>query len=318
MPERTARPLKVGLFLATGEGEMAGGTARWNNIKTMVQRAEAGGFDSIWVQDHLIFDYGDPDGRPTGVWECWSLLAALAAITTRIELGALVACTSFRNPALLAKMADTVDEISGGRLILGLGAGYHEPEFRAFGYPFDHLVGRFEEALQIIHTLLRKGTIDFQGKYYEARACNLRPRGPRRDGPPILIGAEPNRPRALRLTAQYADYWNIFSINQVANLAPAREAVDTACVAAGRDPATLQRTVTVLIDLPGAESDPAAGGISRYRASRMPATGTPEELAELLRAFARAGIDHVQIFLEPSTAVGIDSLMPVLELLDRG
>jgi len=149
MPERTARPLKVGLFLPTGEGDMAGGTPRWNNIKTMVQQA-AWGFDSIWVQDHLLFDYGDPGVRPTGVWECWSLLAALAAVTTRVELGALVACTSFRNPALLAKMADTVDEISGGRLILGLGAGYHEPEFRAFGYPFDHLVGRFEEALQII------------------------------------------------------------------------------------------------------------------------------------------------------------------------
>jgi probable F420-dependent oxidoreductase len=316
MPERTARPLQVGLMLATEE--MASGTPHWNDIKTMAQQAEAGGFDSIWVQDHLLFDYGDPGVPPIGVWECWSLLAALAAVTTRVELGALVACTSFRNPALLAKMADTVDEISGGRLILGLGAGYHEPEFRAFGYPFDHLVGRFEEALQIIHTLLRKGTIDFQGKYYEARACDLGPRGPRRGGPPILIGAEPNRPRALRLTAQYADYWNIFSVNQVTNLAPAREAMDAACVKAGRDPATLQRTVTVLIDLPGSESDPAAGGLSGYRASRTPATGTPEELAELLRAFARAGVDHVQIFLEPNTVVGIDALMPVLELLDRG
>ena len=203
-------------------------------------------------------------------------------------------------------------------MILGLGAGYHEPEFRAFGYPFDHLVGRFEEALQIIHTLLRKGTVDFQGKYYEARACELRPRGPRRDGPPILIGAEPNRPRALRLTAQYADYWNIFSVNQIAELVPAREAMDAACVTAGRDPATLQRTVTMLIDLPGSESDPAAGGVSRYHASRKPATGTPEELAELLRAFARAGVDQVQIYLAPGNVVGIDALMPVLELLDRG
>ena len=255
MPERSVRPLKVGLMLPTGEGQMAGGTARWNDIKTMVLQAEAGGFDSIWIQDHLLFDFGDPGVPPAGIWECWSLLAALAAVTTRVELGALVACTSFRNPALLAKMADTVDEISGGRLILGLGAGYNEHEFRAFGYPFDHLVGRFEEALQIIHTLLRKGTIDFQGKYYEARACDLRPRGPRRDGPPILIGAAPNRPRALRLTAQYADYWNIFSVNEVTNLAPAREAMDAACVKAGRDPAMLQLTVTVLIDLPGSESE---------------------------------------------------------------
>jgi alkanesulfonate monooxygenase SsuD/methylene tetrahydromethanopterin reductase-like flavin-dependent oxidoreductase (luciferase family) len=143
--------------------------------------------------------------------------------------------------------------------------------------------------LQIIHTLLRQGTIDFQGKYYETRACDLRPRGSRRNGPPILIGAKPNRPRALRLTAQYADYWNIFSVNQVAKLAPTREAMDAACVRAGRDPATLKRTVTMLIDLPGSESDPDAGPVSRHRASRKPATGTPEELAELLRAFARGG-----------------------------
>ena len=154
-------------------------------------------------------------------------------------------------------MADTLDEISGGRLILGLGAGYHEREYRAFGYPFDHLVGRFEEALQIIHRRLRVGNIDFHGKYYSALACELRPRGPRGSGPPILVGAPARSPRMLRLTAQYADYWNGWSINQVdERLASARQAVDTACVNASRDPATLQRTVTVLIDLPGSEKEP--------------------------------------------------------------
>jgi alkanesulfonate monooxygenase SsuD/methylene tetrahydromethanopterin reductase-like flavin-dependent oxidoreductase (luciferase family) len=131
-PNVARAPLKVGLMLPTGEGEMAGGTARWNNIKTMVLQAEAGGFGSIWIADHLLFDFGDPGVPPAGVWECWALLAALAAVTTRVELGALVSCTNFRNPALLAKMADTVDEISGGRLILGLGAGCNEHEFRAF------------------------------------------------------------------------------------------------------------------------------------------------------------------------------------------
>src|SRR5215471_9977214 len=121
------------------------------------------------------------------------------AVTTRVELGPLVVCTSFRNPTLLAKMTDTLDEISGGRLILGLGAGYHEREYRAFGYPFDHRVSRFEEALKIIQPLLRRGAVDFQGKYYKARECELRPRGPRRQGPPILIGAPPRLPRMLRL-----------------------------------------------------------------------------------------------------------------------
>jgi len=290
---------------------------RWNELKAMARHAEAVGFDSLWVPDHLAFDLGDPSG-PRGVWECWSILSALAAVTSRVELGTIVACASFRNPALLAKMADTVDEISGGRLILGLGAGYHEPEYRAFGYPFDHLVGRFEESLRIIHTLLRTGTIDFKGQYYEARDCELRPRGPTRGGPPIMIGAKPDRPRALRLTAQYADYWNIFAINQVEALRPALAAVDAACAKTRRDPSTLRRTATILVDLPGSESDPTKGGFSSYFASRTPATGTPEQLAELFRDYARAGIDHIQICTQPMTMAEIDALAPVLEILDRG
>src|SRR5262249_35802702 len=138
-----ARPLKIGLVVPTIE-EDDGHTPRWNEIKALAQHAEATGFDSLWMPDHLIYDYGEPDRPLHGVWECWSILTSLAAVTTRVELGTTVVCTSFRNPALLAKMADTVDEISGGRLILGLGAGYHEPEFLAYGYPFDHLFGRFE------------------------------------------------------------------------------------------------------------------------------------------------------------------------------
>ena len=120
----------------------------------MARRAEEVGFDSVWTIDHInLPSLGG--GPQKGVWECWSLLAALAACTSRVELGPLVTPTSFRNPALLAKMADTVEEISGGRLILGLGAGWHEPEYRAMGLPYDHRVSRFEEALTIIHGLLR-------------------------------------------------------------------------------------------------------------------------------------------------------------------
>jgi alkanesulfonate monooxygenase SsuD/methylene tetrahydromethanopterin reductase-like flavin-dependent oxidoreductase (luciferase family) len=265
-----------------------------------------------WIYDH-----------PTGLWGSilvcgTTALACLGlALSTRAEIGTLVACASFRNPALLAKTAETIDEISGGRLILGLGAGYQEPEYEAFGYPFDHLVGRFEESLKIIHTLLREGSIDFQGQYYTTRDCELRPRGPTRTGPPILIGARPDKLRALRLTAQYADYWNIFAVNQVEKILPALAAVDSACMKAGRDPATLQRTVTLLVDLPGSEST-KAGGLANYRASRTPATGRPEELAELLRDIARSGVSHVQIFLEPSTMAGIDAFAPTLALLDGG
>jgi alkanesulfonate monooxygenase SsuD/methylene tetrahydromethanopterin reductase-like flavin-dependent oxidoreductase (luciferase family) len=299
---------------------MAGGMARWSDLKTMARHAEAVGFDSLWVADHLLFEFGEPGEPLRGMWEAWSILSALAAVTTRVELGSLVVCTSFRNPTLLAKMADTLDEISGGRLILGLGAGYHEREYRAFGSPFDHLVSRFEEALQIIHTLLRTGEIEFHGRYYDALACELRPRGPRASGPPILVGAPPRSPRMLRLTAQYADYWNGWSINQIDDrFASARLAVDTACVKAGRDPATLQRTVTVLIDLPGAEKGPVGSWVQRYRSLfAPPVSGSSEKLASLLRGLAREGISHVQVWLEPSTMDGIDAFVPVLELLDRG
>ena len=118
-----------------------------------------------------------------GPWECWSVLSAVAAITTRVEIGPLVLCTAFRNPGLIAKMAATVDEISGGRLILGLGAGWHEPEYSAFGFPFDHRVGRFKEAYTIIRALLREGEIDFEGKFFTLRDCEIRPARPpaRRD-----------------------------------------------------------------------------------------------------------------------------------------
>lgn len=317
MSQTQRRPLKVGLMLPTLEGWMAGRMARWSDLRTMAQLAEAVGFDSLWVADHLVYEFGEPSEPPHGLWEAWSLLAALAAVTTRVELGPLVACTSFRNPTLLAKTADTLDEISGGRVILGLGAGYHEREYRAFGYPFDHLIGRFAEALQIVHTLLHAGTIDFQGRYYEARECELRPRGPRPGGPPILVGALAHAPRMLRLTAQYADYWN--TVNQLDRLAWVREAVDTACLQVGRDPATLARTVSVLIDLPGSEGGSTPGWVRRFRAFYAPpVTGSSEELVALLQTLAREGISHVQVWLEPSTVAGIDAFAPVLEQLDRG
>jgi probable F420-dependent oxidoreductase len=314
MPREAKRPLKVGLFLSVAERPAGAG---WKNLKALARHAEAAGFDSLWISDHLIFP-GSRDGEPAlGRWECWSILTSLAAVTSHVELGTLVACMSFRNPALLAKIADTVEEISDGRLILGLGAGWYEPEYRAFGFPFDHRTARFEEALRIVHGLLRHGAIDFQGQHHQARDCELRPRGPRRFGPPILIGARPDRPRALRLAAQYADYWNITD-KTPREIVSIREVVDTACAKVGRDPATLRRTVHTLIDLPGFESSQSPAEVRAHRVSRGAVTGSQEELAEHLTAFAREGIDHVQLWLEPNTIAGIDAFHPVLEMLDRG
>jgi alkanesulfonate monooxygenase SsuD/methylene tetrahydromethanopterin reductase-like flavin-dependent oxidoreductase (luciferase family) len=308
------RPLKVGIFLPYAERQMDGDTARWSDLMAMAERAEAVGFDSIWLADHLIFRYE----RSSGPWECWSILSALAATTRRAELGTLVTCTTFRNPALLAKMADTVDEISGGRLILGLGAGYHEPEYRAFGYPFDRRVSRFEEAVAIIHGLLRYGYVDFEGAYYQARECELRPRGPRAAGPPILVGTKGRR--MLGLAARYADLWNVWLVyegNAPEEIAPYRTALDVACLEAGRDPRSLQRTAAILAT-PLERSDPPPGLNRPPDATPRPLSGPPEALAQALRGFAGQGISHIQIYLHPNSLAGIEAFAPVLEELDRG
>lgn len=305
MPNR--RPLKVGLFFPHGEGDMAGRTPRWADVLDMALTAEAIGFDSFWLPDHLLFR---PEGEEAqGLWECWSLLAAIAASTSRIEIGPFVSCSSFRNPALLAKMVDTVDEISNGRLILGLGAGWIEAEYRAFGFPFERRVSRFEEAVQIVHSLLRTGYVDFEGHYYTARDCELRPRGPRSKGPPIMIGT--TGPRMLKQTALYADSWNVFFLwtgNELARVSRLHAEVDAACVEAGRDPATLERTACVLVELPGATGT----GFTE-----PPIRGSSEEIAESLRDYARAGITHVQLRIDPNSVDGVRALAPVLALLDE-
>jgi alkanesulfonate monooxygenase SsuD/methylene tetrahydromethanopterin reductase-like flavin-dependent oxidoreductase (luciferase family) len=322
MATAAARPLNVGLHMPHWEGGIDGVTPGWADLLALAQQAEAVGFDSLWVADHtwsILSEFYEGISRPVppevttmppfGMWEGWTLLTALAVATSHIELGILVACTGFRNPALLAKMADTLDEISDGRLILGLGAGDSLFEHRAMGYPTDHLVSRFEEALTIIQRLLRDGRLDFTGTYYRVDGFELRPRGPRPSGPPILIGTLANRPRMLRLVAQYADIWNgwvAYARNHRDVVPPMRERVDAACHLDGRDPATLNRSLTIQIAQPGHQvpgSDPM--------------TGSPEELAALLQGLADEGISHVQIFLMPTTPATVDAFGEVLALLDR-
>jgi alkanesulfonate monooxygenase SsuD/methylene tetrahydromethanopterin reductase-like flavin-dependent oxidoreductase (luciferase family) len=304
------RPLKIGVQLPEVEREV-----RWPEYLALARRSEELGYDSIWVGDHLLYRReGDPE--PRGPWECWSMLAGLAAATSRVELGPLVASTSFHNPAMLAKKAATVDEISGGRLILGLGAGWNETEYRAFGYPFDHRIGRFEEAFTIIRTLLVEGAIDFQGIYYTARDCELRPRGPRPAGPPILLGSSGER--MLSIGAPHISAWNAWFAdfdNRPEGIAPLRERVDAAALAAGREPSAIERTVAVQVRL--------TGGVGRIQGDfakhvPTPLEGPLEVLAEGLRAFAREGIGHVQLVLDPISVASIEEFAPVLAELDRG
>jgi alkanesulfonate monooxygenase SsuD/methylene tetrahydromethanopterin reductase-like flavin-dependent oxidoreductase (luciferase family) len=306
-PTSAGRPLKVGFQLPEVEREV-----RWPEIVELVRLGEAIGFDSAWTGDHLLYRSEALGTR--GPWEAWTMLAGLAAATSRIGLGPLVACTSFHNPAMLAKMAATVDEISGGRLILGLGAGWNETEYRAFGFPYDQRVSRFEEAFTIIRTLLREGRIDFQGTFYEARDCELLPRPARAGGPPLMIGS--TGPRMLSITLPHVDAWNVWYAetgNRPAGVPALRDTVDEACRAVGREPADVARTAAVLVRLPGgtgrAQGDP--------NAVAPPIEGPPEVIAEALRGFAREGISHVQLVLDPITAAGLEALAPVLERLDR-
>jgi probable F420-dependent oxidoreductase len=292
---------------------LGGATAGWRDLLDLAQRAEDLGFDSLWVPDHFLLG-SDDDSEPIGGWECWSLLAALAATTMRVELGPLVSCTGYRNPALLAKMASTVDEISGGRLVLGLGAGWAESEFRAFGFPFDNRVGRFEEAIQIICPLLREERVDFAGTYYQARDCELRPLGPRPHGPPIMIGAA--GPHMLGLTARYADAWNADFGSSPESIRTLNDTVDAACREARRDPTTLERSASVLVDVAG-HARPGDNRVADARAGQA-LSGSTEELATALRAYADAGIGHVQVWLDPSTVAGVETFAPVLALLDHG
>ena len=292
------------------EDGFAGATARWSDLVEFARVAEDVGLDSLWIPDHLLFR--EKDGSTSGIWECWSLLSALAAVTRRVELGSFVSCVGFRNPALLAKMADAVEEISGGRLILGLGAGWYEPEYRAFGYPFDHRTDRFEEALTIIRGLLREGHIDFAGEYYRARDCELRPRGPRPDGPPIMIGASEAGPHMLDLTARHADGWNTWlesTGNSIEGLMPLLTRVDAACDGVGRERTTLERSAAVFVKVDSHEP-PAM--------TQPPLSGSSEEIAAGLRAYADAGVSHLQVVLEPVTPGGIEAFAPVLELLEQG
>ncbi len=298
------RPLKVGIQLPEVERIVP-----WSELATMARLAEEVGLDSIWVGDHLL--YREPDRTPKGPWEAWSTLAGLAAVTDRVELGPLVASTSFHNPAMLAKKAATIDEISGGRLVLGLGAGWNEVEYRAYGYPFDHRVGRFEEALTIIRTLLRDGAIDFDGRWYQARDCELVPRGPRPGGPPLMVGSIGER--MLRITLPHVDAWNAWYDwygNRPEGVGQLLEKVDQACAEVGRDPATLERTVAVLVRFQGGTGRGGGGGAPPLR-------GEPEELANALRTFTRERIGHVQLVLDPITLESIEALAPTLEALDR-
>ncbi len=298
--------LEIGVQLPEVEREV-----RWPEIRDMARTAEEAGLASLWVGDHLIFR--DPVTGTRGPWESWSLLAALAEATERVAIGPLVAATSFHNPAMLAKKAATVDEISGGRLILGLGAGWNRAEYDAFGFPYDHRVSRFEEAFTIIRTLIREGAIDHEGRYHTLRGMEMLPRA--RPNMKLMIGS--NGARMLRIAAPHVDMWNTWYTwfdNRPQGLAPLLAEVDAAAGDVGRDPGAIERTAAVYVQFPGG-SGRTAGSTERPEVN--PIAGSRSDVAETLSRIAAAGIGHIQVVLDPIDAAAIEELGEVARLVAR-
>jgi alkanesulfonate monooxygenase SsuD/methylene tetrahydromethanopterin reductase-like flavin-dependent oxidoreductase (luciferase family) len=271
--------VRVGIQLPEVEREV-----RWPEYRALARAAEESGFDSIWVGDHLL--YRAPDRGP---WEAWTLLAALAAATERVALGPLVACASFHPPGLIAKMAATVDEVSGGRLVLGLGAGWYEAEYAAFGLPYDRRVSRFAESFAIVRGLLAGERVTLAGAHSSADDAVLRPAPARRI--PLMIGS--NGPRMLSIALPHVDAWNTWFEdygNAAEGFAALDERISAAARDVGRDPAEIERSACLLVALDGAGARVSAAG-----AAPVPAART----ADAVRELGDAGADEVILVADP-------------------
>ena len=312
--------LRLGLILPTWTTT----DLHWSEILDIASTAAEVGFDALYVTDHFLLPSNnaelkrragvdfpdDPEVELEGYLECFTVLAALAVAIPKVALGSFVASTGYRNPGLVAKMAVTIDDISGGRLVLGLGAGDSEGEHLTFGFPHEQRVGRFEEALQITRNLFSKDTLDFDGAHHRLRGARLLPGGPRQGGPPILIGTLNPRPRMRRLVAQYADIWNAwlgFTDASPESAAAQLMIVDSACREHGRDPNTLMATTALRGAMPGSGYVP--------RPDERPLSGPPSEMAETLRGHARLGIAEVQVALTMGGSEGVRAFAPVIEEL---
>jgi alkanesulfonate monooxygenase SsuD/methylene tetrahydromethanopterin reductase-like flavin-dependent oxidoreductase (luciferase family) len=271
----------------------------------MARAAEAVGFDSVWVGDHLL--HRAEDGGERGPWEAWTMLAALGAATERVDVGPLVACTAFHPPGLIARMAATVAEISGGRFVLGLGAGWNEEEFRAFGLPFDHRVSRFEESFTIIRSLLAGERVTLRGRHFDVDDAVLLPRPA---APPrLMIGS--NGTRMLAATLPHVDAWNTWYEdygNSPDGFAKLNERITGAARDAGRDPGGIERSACVLIALDRSSERP-------FRRDGPAVTGSADQIASVLRELREAGADETILVVDPITEGSIRELGEIVGLL---
>lgn len=305
--------MRIGLIVQlSGAPKEASPAPTWGSISATAAAAEAVGFDSFVFEDALLYR---SDAATSGVWESVAIAGGLAAMTSRIEFGQSVINAPYRSAAMTAKIAETLDEISGGRYILGIGAGNTpDSDYEAFGFPTDMRYSRFAEAIEIIHRLLKTGAVDFTGRFHAARDAELVLRGPRPAGPPIVIAA--GGPKMLRLVARFGDGWNWWVLDHATaadRLTPVIEELERACAEEGRDPATLLRTLDLYtvdpLNLAAADEATAIGS---------PLSGTPAQIAEVLLGLGDLGFHEVRCDLYPKTPAAVEAMAEVVELVHAG
>lgn len=261
----------------------------WDEILSTARHAEATGWDDIYVADHFMPDDEDTSGP---MHEAWTLTGALSAAVPRVGIGVLVSGNTYRHPAVLAKMATTADHVSGGRIILGLGAGWQENEHRAYGLEYSTLKGRLdrlEEACEVITSLTSRPQTTFTGEHYQLVDAPLEPK-PVQPALPLLIGGDGEK-RTLRIAARFAQRWNTWGTPE--HLRHKNDVLDRHCADLGRDPSEISRSAQGLLFL---MDDEAAAARMRDRELDMPMlVGTPEQLVDAVAAYREAGVDELII-----------------------
>ncbi|CAA9209741.1 MAG: hypothetical protein AVDCRST_MAG20-130 [uncultured Acidimicrobiales bacterium] len=259
----------------------------WTDVLDLARHGEATGWDGVWIADHFMPNGDDVSGP---VLEGWTTIAGLAATVPRVRIGCLVSGNTYRHPAVLASMATTADEISGGRIVLGLGAGWQQNEHDAYGIPlFDtkERMARFAEACAVVKSLLTQERTTFHGDHYQLRDAPLEPKGAA--GPvPLLVGGGGEKV-TLRIAAQHADEWNVWGTPDV--LAHKGAVLDRHCADVGRDPAEIERSAQALLFLSDDET-----WLAKHRdgaAGRASMVGTPAELVDVVGGYVEAGVDEL-------------------------
>jgi probable F420-dependent oxidoreductase len=286
--------LRVGIQLPEVERDV-----RWPEVRAIALAAEECGLDSVWLGDHLL--YRGDGGTERGPWDVWTQLAALAAVTSRVRLGPLVAATAFHAPGMLARAVASVDEVSGGRLVLGIGAGWNEPEFRAFGFPLDRRVSRFAESFEVVRRLLDGERVSFSGAFVSVDDAVLLPRPARRV--PLMVGA--NGERMLTIALPHVDAWNTWYApygNTVTGFAEANEKVSALSERVGRAAREIERSACVLVAVDG------GGG---ERPHDFPPV-EPAALSTHLRELAAVGADEAILVVDPITEESVRAVAAAL------